>query len=80
MAEFNAPRRGSKSFYPRVRAAKQTPSMKGYGSENKPLNFLCYKVGMTQVVGKNVHKASPSFNQEVVVPVTVVECACESVG
>ncbi|MFA5360939.1 MAG: 50S ribosomal protein L3 [archaeon] len=75
MSEFNAPRRGSKSFYPRVRAAKQTPSMKGYGSENKPLNFLCYKVGMTQVVGKNIHKASPSFNHEVVVPVTVVECS-----
>ena len=74
MSEFNAPRRGSKSFYPRVRAAKETPSLKGYGTENKPLNFLCYKAGMTQVVGKNVHKASPSFNQEVVVAATVVEC------
>ncbi len=74
MSEFNAPRRGSKSFYPRVRAAKETPSLKGYGTENKPLNFLCYKAGMTQVVGKNIHKASPSFNQEVVVAATVVEC------
>jgi len=74
MAEFNAPRRGSLSFYPRKRAKKETPTLKGYGTENKALNFLCYKVGMTQVVGKNAHKASPSFNQEVVVPVTVVEC------
>ena len=74
MSEFNAPRRGSKSFYPRVRAAKETPSLKGYGTENKPLNFLCYKAGMTQVLGKNIHKASPSFNQEVVVAATVVEC------
>jgi large subunit ribosomal protein L3 len=74
MSEFNAPRRGSKSFYPRVRAKKETPSLKGYGTENKPLNFLCYKAGMTQVMGKNVHKASPSFNQEVVVAATVVEC------
>lgn len=74
MSEFNAPRRGSKSFYPRVRAAKQTPSIKGYGVENKPLNFLCYKVGMVQVLGKNIHKASPSFNHEVVAPATVVEC------
>ena len=74
MSEYNAPRRGSKSYYPRVRAAKETPSLKGYGAENKPLNFLCYKVGMTQAMGKNVHKASPSFNQEVVVATTVVEC------
>ncbi|MEI7961565.1 MAG: 50S ribosomal protein L3 [archaeon] len=74
MSEFNAPRRGALSFYPRVRAKKETPSIKGYGTENKALNFLAYKVGMVQVMGKNVHKASPSFNQEVVVPATVIEC------
>ncbi len=75
MSEFNAPRRGSISYYPRVRAKKETPSLRGYGTENKPLNFLVYKVGMVQVQGKNTHKASPSFNHEVVVPATVVECA-----
>ncbi|MCX6802947.1 MAG: 50S ribosomal protein L3 [Candidatus Diapherotrites archaeon] len=75
MSEFNAPRRGALSFYPRVRAKKETPSIKGYGTENKPLNFLAYKVGMVQALGKNVHKASPSFNHEVVVPATVIECA-----
>jgi large subunit ribosomal protein L3 len=77
MSEFNAPRRGSLSFYPRVRAKKETPSMKGYavqGEPTKPLNFLCYKAGMVQVMGKNIHKASPSFNQEVVAPATVIEC------
>jgi len=73
MAEFNAPRRGALSFYPRVRASKQTPSIKGYGVQG-PLNFLCYKAGMVQVQGKNVHKASPTFNQEVVAPATVIEC------
>ncbi|MFA6269070.1 MAG: 50S ribosomal protein L3 [archaeon] len=77
MSEFNAPRRGSLSYYPRVRARKETPTLKGYpiiGESAKPLNFLCYKVGMLQVQGKNTHKASPSFNQEVVAPATVVEC------
>ena len=74
MSEFNAPRRGSLSYYPRVRSKKETPSLKGYGTENKPLNFLCYKAGMVQIVGKNVHKASPTFNQEVVAPATVIEC------
>jgi large subunit ribosomal protein L3 len=77
MAEFNGPRRGSLSYYPRVRAAKQTPSIRGYSNEEqtKPLNFLCYKAGMIQVQGKNIHKASPTFNQEVVAPATVVECS-----
>ncbi len=74
MSEYNAPRRGSLSYYPRVRAKKETPSIKGFGVENKPLNFLCYKAGMVQVMGKNAHKASPTFNQEVVAPATVVEC------
>ncbi|VVB76335.1 50S ribosomal protein L3 [uncultured archaeon] len=73
MAEFNAPRRGALSYYPRVRASKQTPSIRGYGAQG-PLNFLCYKAGMVQVIGKNVHKASPTFNQEVIAPATVVEC------
>jgi len=74
MSEFNAPRRGSISYYPRVRAKKETPSLKGFGTQNAPLNFLCYKVGMVQVMGKNVHKASPSFNHDVVAPATVIEC------
>ena len=74
MSEYNAPRRGSLSYYPRVRAKKETPSIKGFGEENKALSFLCYKAGMVQVMGKNSHKASPTFNQEVVVPATVVEC------
>ncbi len=74
MSEYNAPRRGSLSYYPRVRSKKETPSLKGYGTENKPLNFLAYKVGMVQVMGKNVHKASPTFNHEVVAPATVIEC------
>ena len=60
------------AFYPRVRAAKQTPSMKAYGKEAKALSFLAYKVGMTQVLGKNSHKGSPSFGQDVAMPVTVI--------
>jgi large subunit ribosomal protein L3 len=78
MSEYNAPRRGSLSYYPRVRAAKETPTLKGYDfeklAEAKPLNFICYKVGMLQIVGKNVHKQSPTFGMDVVVPATVLEC------
>lgn len=74
MASYSQPRRGSMAFYPRKRAEKETPSMKGYGKEAKPLNFLCYKVGMVQVMGKNSHQGNPSFGQEVAMPATVVTC------
>ncbi len=74
MASYNWPRRGSMGFYPRKRAKKQTPSIKAKSKEVKALNFLVYKVGMTQVMGKNDHKGSPSFGQEVIIPATIVEC------
>ena len=74
MASFNWPRKGSMAYYPRRRARKETPSIKGYGKEAGALNFLVYKVGMTQVMGKNAHKGSPSLGQEVVVPATIIEC------
>jgi large subunit ribosomal protein L3 len=74
MASYNAPRKGSMAFYPRVRARKETPTIKAKGNEAKPLSFLCYKVGMTQVMGKNEHKGSPSFEQTVYIPSTIIEC------
>ncbi len=74
MSEYNAPRRGSMAYYPRVRSKKETPSMKASGKEAKALNFLCYKAGMTQIMGKNKHKGSPSFGHEVVLPATIIEC------
>lgn len=74
MAKYNASRKGSMAFYPRVRAKKQTPSMKASGNEAKALSFICYKAGMTQVVGKNTHKGSPTFGQTVYMPATIVEC------
>ncbi len=72
MPVFGQPRRGSMAFYPRVRASKQTPSIKAKSNEPKALSFMAYKVGMTQVIGKNVHKGNPSFGQEIVLPVTVI--------
>jgi len=62
------------AYYPRKRARKETPSIKGRGEEAKALNFLIYKVGMTQILGKNAHKGSPSLGQDVVIPATIVEC------
>lgn len=74
MASFNAPRKGSMAFYPRVRSRKETPTIKAEGKEAKALSFLVYKAGMVQAIGKNNHKGSPSFGQDVIIPATIVEC------
>jgi large subunit ribosomal protein L3 len=74
MASYNWPRRGSMAYYPRRRARKETPTIKGSVGESGALSFLIYKVGMTQVMGKNGHKGSPSLGQDVVVPATIIEC------
>ncbi len=74
MASYNASRKGSMAFYPRVRAKKETPSMNANSNEAGALSFLGYKVGMTQVLGKNIHKGSPTFGQTVYLPATIVEC------
>lgn len=73
MASYNAPRKGSMAFYPRVRAKKQTPTIKAKGTQAKALSFLGYKVGMTQVTGKDAHKGSITFGQTVTMPATIVE-------
>ena len=77
MAKKHKPRAGSIAFYPRKRAAKQTPSIKLiqiHAEETKPLNFIGYKAGMTTVLGVNAHKGSASFGQEIAVPATIIEC------
>ncbi len=62
------------AYYPRVRANKETPTMHAEGTEPKALTFYCYKAGMTQAIGKNIHKGSPTFGQEVAAPSTVIVC------
>jgi large subunit ribosomal protein L3 len=73
------PRAGSLQYYPHVRAKKLTPSFSSFPELNgieasKPLNFLGYKAGMTHVLALNQQQKSGKFNQEVVVPATVIEC------
>jgi len=76
MASKHKPRSGSLAFYPKKRAKREIPSfksVKNQGDGVKPQNFLGYKVGMTHVTGKNAHKKSRTFGQEIVVPVTILE-------
>ncbi|MDP2973455.1 MAG: 50S ribosomal protein L3 [Candidatus Diapherotrites archaeon] len=86
MGKKHSPHRGSIAYYPRKRAAKQTASFRSFAlpagssaEQCKPLNFLGYKAGMTQVIGRDANQAGVTFGQEVAVPVTVIECPALSV-
>lgn len=78
MPKKSRPHTGSKGFYPRKRAARETPSFSSFpelaGDAVKPLNFFGYKVGMLHLMGKDAYNKSPTYGQEIVVPATVVEC------
>ena len=71
------PRSGSIAYYPRKRARYQKTHFKtanqAQKGPSKPLNFLGYKVGMTQVAGTNTRKNAVSYGQNVVMAATIVE-------
>jgi large subunit ribosomal protein L3 len=69
------PRRGSMAYSPRKRAASIIPRIRAWpeGSEAKVLGFAGYKAGMTHVVMIDDRKNSPTYGEEIVVPVTVIE-------
>jgi large subunit ribosomal protein L3 len=77
MSTPHHPRCGSKAFYPKVRAKKETPSFSSFpaleGEESKPLNFLSYKVGMLHALATNEAEKTKAFGQEVFIPCTVLE-------
>jgi large subunit ribosomal protein L3 len=76
MAKHTRPRRGSLGFLPLKRARKQNPSVSSWSEskEAKPLGFAGYKAGMVQVKALDPHKESPSYNQTLVMPATIIEC------
>ncbi|MCX6798943.1 MAG: 50S ribosomal protein L3 [Candidatus Diapherotrites archaeon] len=80
MVRISRHRRGSLAFYPRKKAARETPAFRAFvrpaqkeGEPAHPLNFLAYKVGMTHVIGRDAHEKGISFGQEVSAPVTILE-------
>lgn len=76
MPQIKRPRRGSLAYYPRKRAKRIYPRVKSYLLEEKlkPMAFAGYKVGMTHTIILDNKKGSPSFGQEITVPVTVLDC------
>ncbi|MEM5801587.1 MAG: 50S ribosomal protein L3 [Candidatus Aenigmatarchaeota archaeon] len=76
MAAPKRPRRGSLAFYPRKRAKRIYPSVRGKASSDKlkPLEFSGYKVGMVSVVVTDTRKNTPTKGEDIVIPATVIEC------
>ncbi len=69
------PRRGSLGFSPRKRAKSIIPRIRSWPSSNETrlLGFAGYKAGMTHVIMIDDRKNSPTYGDEIVVPVTVIE-------
>lgn len=76
MAKYHKPRSGSTGYSPRVRAKKETPSVSNYVPSDEAVaqGFLCYKAGMTHILAKDLDKNSPTHNQDIQIPVTVLDC------
>lgn len=69
------PRRGSAGFWPRKRASRIYPRIKTWPKIEKviPLAFAGYKVGMTHFIIIDNRKGSPTYGEEISIPVTVLE-------
>lgn len=63
-------------YWPRKRAAKPRARVRSWASSKdaKALGFAGYKVGMTHVIYKDEDKNSPTKGENVMVPVTIIEC------
>lgn len=75
--KYSRPRRGSLAFSPRKRAKDVVPRIRSwpdYEGEPKLLGFAGYKAGMTHVIMIDDRKNSPTYGEEITVPVTVLEC------
>ncbi|MBI4010329.1 MAG: 50S ribosomal protein L3 [Candidatus Aenigmarchaeota archaeon] len=76
MPQVRRPRRGSLQFHPRVRSKRMYPTITTYPITDKPkaLAFAGYKSGMLHAMISDNNKNSPTFGQEISVPVTVLDC------
>ncbi len=76
MPKAHNPRHGSMQFWPRKRAKRAYPRVRSWQSvkDVQLLGFCGYKVGMTHIMAIDNRARSPSKGQEIVMPVTVIEC------
>ena len=74
MAKRSKPRCGSLQFWPRRRSKRAYPRLRTWPDGTGLLGFAGYKVGMTQVQLKDSRANSITKGQQLVWPVTILEC------
>ena len=76
MPTIRSPRKGSMQYWPRSKAKKMYARVRSWvkGDKAKPLAFIGYKVGMTHLMAVNENKNSHLKNEEMAVPITLIEC------
>ncbi|MEK6973913.1 MAG: 50S ribosomal protein L3 [Nanoarchaeota archaeon] len=77
MARAHSPRSGSMQYWHRVRAKRIYPRIRSWYrnvKDLKLLGFAGYKAGMTHILSKDTNPNSPTKNENVFIPVTVIEC------
>lgn len=76
MPKAHNPRHGSMAVWPRKRAKRPYARIRSWGAAKEAvlLGFAGYKVGMTHLMVIENRGKSPAKGQEVVMPVTVLEC------
>src|SRR5438445_10092876 len=76
MQGIKVPRRGSIAYYPRKRARRFYPKLRVIPQSEKAKisGYAAYKAGMSQAILVDSRKGSPTFGQEITVPVTILDC------
>lgn len=82
MPNIRSPRKGSLQYWPRKRAKRIIPRIKSWPTSKvvKPLAFIGYKVGMGHLIAIDNRKNSPTKNEEIFIPFTLLECPPLKVG
>lgn len=82
MPSIRSPRKSSLQFWPRRRAKKELARVRYWArtKEAKPLGFIGYKAGMVHVMVIDNRPKSLSKDEEISLPVTVVECPAMKVA
>ncbi len=75
MSKMTKPRSGSLAFSPRGRARRIYPRINSWpdSDEAKPLAFAGYKAGMTHIIAVDKYKNSPTYEQTIMIPTTLIE-------
>ena len=76
MGRVHRPRHGSLQFWPRKRSKKGYAEIKAWvkSKNSSLLGFAGYKAGMTHVVARDSRPNSLTKGEDIVWPVTVIEC------